>query len=265
MTTALITNTSGISGLSDTLLYEYGSGSNLLSAVQVGWYAQGSGILNVPITELTDSTISIVIKTATSVFQIGSGVNQYYFTQSTIVPNPNPPCFKEGSKILCVKDNKEVYVPIENIKEGDLVQTAENGPLKVTVVATTLFNNKKGSDREKNKLYKCSTENYSELTEDLYITGKHSILVNTMSLEEQEIMKKTYGRLYTTGRKFRLMAFIDERAQPCTEEGVYSIYHLALENDEICFNYGIYANGLLVESCNTKELLNTSGMRRYAL
>ena len=265
MTTALVLNTSGISGLSDTFLYQYGSGSNLLSAVQVGWYAQGSGILNVPITELTDSSISIVIKTASSVFQTGSGVNRYYFTQSTIVPNPNPPCFKEGSKILCVKDNKEVYVPIENIKEGDLVQTAENGPLKVTVVATTLFNNKKGSDREKNKLYKCSRENYSELTEDLYITGKHSILVNTMSLEEQEIMKKTYGRLYTTGRKFRLMAFIDERAQPCTEEGVYSIYHLALENDETCFNYGIYANGLLVESCNTKELLNTSGMRRYAL
>jgi hypothetical protein len=245
-------------------LYEYGSGSNLLSAVQVGWYAQGSGILNVPITELTDSSISIVIKTATAVFQTGSGVNRYYFTQSTIVPNANPPCFKEGTKILCIKDTKEVYVPIENIKKGDLVKTAENGPLKVTVVATTLFNNKKGSDRERNKLYKCSTENYSELIEDLYITGKHSILVNTMSLDEQDIMKKAYGRLYTTGKKFRLMAFIDERAQPCTEEGVYSIYHLALENDEICFNYGIYANGLLVESCNTKELLNTSGMRRYA-
>lgn len=257
MTTVSVTNTSGISGGSTTFLYVYNSNPNLLSSVQVNWYAQGSGILNALVTGVTDSSISVVITIGTSLFQSGS---TYYFTQSPL--SSNPPCFKEGTEILCLKDNKEVYVPIQDIRKGDLVITIESGPLIVTVVATSLFINPPGSSREKNKLYKCSKDQYSELTDDLFITGKHSVLVNTLTLDEQKQIKGSFGRLPKTGNKYRLMAFIDERAQPCTEAGVFPIYHLALENDKICYNYGIYVNGgLLVETCNTDELLRNKGMR----
>jgi hypothetical protein len=250
MSTASLTNTSTAP---QYFLYVYGSGNpNPLASVQVGWYAQGPGVINVPIIGILDSTVSYRIEIATNQFQ--EGVN-YYFTQNTI-----PPCFKENTKILCLKNFIETYIAIQDLRKGDLVKTIDNGYLKVTVVAKSTLQNPGGSDRKKDKMYKCSKEYYNELTEDLYITGGHSILVNTITLEQQEQIKKSFGRLFTTGKKYRLMAFIDENTIPCEEEELFSIYHFALENDEVCYNYGIYANGLLVESCNTKELLNRKDM-----
>jgi hypothetical protein len=40
-----------------------------------------------------------------------------------------------------------------------------------------------------------------------------------------------------------------------------NIYHIALENDDPYMNYGIYANGLLVESCSKRYLKELSKMR----
>ena len=57
------------------------------------------------------------------------------------------------------------------------------------------------------------------------------------------------------------MACIDDRAKPYEVEGEFQIYHLALENDEYYENYGIYANGLLVETCSKRYLKELSGMR----
>ena len=56
------------------------------------------------------------------------------------------------------------------------------------------------------------------------------------------------------------MACLDERAQPYLEEGVFTIWHIALDNDNYYFNYGIYANGLLVETCSKRYLKELSGM-----
>jgi hypothetical protein len=239
MSTASFANTSTAP---QYFLYVYGSGnSNPLSAVQVGWYAQGPGIINLPVIGIVDSTVSYRIEVSTNQFQQGTS---YYFTQSPLIL-----CFNENTKISCLKDSSETSVAIQDLRKGDLVKTIDSGYLKVSVVAKSTLTNCAGSDRNKNKMYKCSKEKYGDLTDDLYITGGHSILVNTVSLEEQGKIKKSFGRLFTTGRKYRLMAFIDENATPCEEEEVFSIYHFALENDEVCYNYGIYANGLLVESC----------------
>ena len=40
-----------------------------------------------------------------------------------------------------------------------------------------------------------------------------------------------------------------------------NIYHLALKHRDIYMNYGIYANGLLVESCSERNLRCLSNMR----
>ena len=53
----------------------------------------------------------------------------------------------------------------------------------------------------------------------------------------------------------------DERSSIYETPGEYTIYDLILENDESCTCYGIYANGLLVEStCKNyvKDLSNLS-------
>lgn len=46
------------------------------------------------------------------------------------------------------------------------------------------------------------------------------------------------------------MTFLNKNADPYLIGGVYTVYHIALENNDKNANYGIFANGLLVETCS---------------
>jgi hypothetical protein len=115
-------------------------------------------------------------------------------------------------------------------------------------------------DRIKDQLYKCTPAKYSELFEDLVITGCHAILVDNLNDEERNKTIELIGDTYVTNKKYRLLACIDERASVYDIPGTYTIYHIALEHDNYYFNYGIYANGLLVETCSKRYLLELSDM-----
>lgn len=170
------------------------------------------------------------------------------------------PCFKEGTKILCQIDGVETYVRIETIEPGTLVKTSRDGFKKVEIIAKGDLQNSSDTLRTENRLYKCSPKNYPELKEDLYITGCHSILVDTLTDEQKEKTKKQLGKIFVTDKKYRLMACIDERAEPWNSAGHYTIWHLALENPDVKMNYGVYANGLLVETCSINFLKNRSNL-----
>ena len=115
--------------------------------------------------------------------------------------------------------------------------------------------------RSKNRLFKCSKENYPELTDDLIITGCHSILVDCLSSEEQrEQVIAVNGAAYGTENKYRFPACVDPRAVPYEKEGVFNVWHLALEHEDYYMNYGVYANGLLVETTSKRMLKEFSGM-----
>lgn len=173
---------------------------------------------------------------------------------------PSTPCFKEDSKILCFKDGQEVYVKVQHIRKGDLVKTVNHGYVPVNMIGTTKFYNSGNSLRATDKLYVCSSDQYPEITEDLIITGFHSILVDNITLTQKEGILEILGRIMVTDKKYRLMAFLDERAKPYSEEGVYPIWHIALNHDDHYMNYGIYANGLLVETSSKRYLKELSGM-----
>jgi hypothetical protein len=99
------------------------------------------------------------------------------------------------------------------------------------------------------------------MVEDLVITGCHSILVDDFKNGvEKEKTRRLLGDIYVTDKKYRLPACVDERAVVYEKPGNYMIYHLALENEDYYMNYGIYANGLLVESCSIDYLKNLSAM-----
>ena len=68
-------------------------------------------------------------------------------------------------------------------------------------------------------------------------------------------------KICITDNKYRLPACIDKRAKPYEESGSHTIYHIALENDDYYMNYGIYANGLLVETCSKRYLNELSNMK----
>ncbi len=182
-----------------------------------------------------------------------SVVYAFSFDNTITIP---PICFKENTKISCLKDNKEIDIFIQNLKKGDLVKTFKNGYLPVNVVGKSNCYNPKNTNRMKSRLYKLSKDKYPELTEDLVVTGCHSILVDYISSDKKEQIKSEMGRLYVTDNKYRMPAFLDERSDIYTEEyGDIDVYHVALGDDE-SRNYGIYANGLLVESCFIPRVKN---------
>jgi hypothetical protein len=184
-----------------------------------------------------------------------SVVNKFSPGQSVSVP-----CFKDDSKILCFKEGREDYVKVQDIRKGDLVKTLKHGYVPVNMIGTTKLYNSGDMLRGTNKLYLCSLDKYPELTEDLVITGFHSILEDNITEKQKEETIELLGNIIITDNKYRLMACLDERTTPYLKEGVFNIWHIALDNDDYYMNYGIYANGLLVETCSKRYLKELSGM-----
>jgi hypothetical protein len=91
--------------------------------------------------------------------------------------------------------------------------------------------------------------------------GLDSILVDSITGEQREQLIKHMGQIFLTDTKCRLIACVDQRAEPLASEGVFPIWHLALENENERMNYGIYVNGgLLVETCSINTLKNKSNL-----
>ncbi len=171
-------------------------------------------------------------------------------------------CFLEGSKILCYDPDakKEVERPVESLRKGDLVKTTMDGYKAIDTIGTSKIYNPANLMRSKNRLYKYSKENHPELKEDLVITGCHAVLVTELSDEERRDLIDIQGKVYVTEDYYRLIACVDKRAQPYEKEGLFNIWHFALENDNYYFNYGIYANGLKVETASKRMMKEMSGM-----
>jgi len=166
-------------------------------------------------------------------------------------------CFKEGSKIL----TDTGYKLVQDLINGDLVKTVSSGFKKIQHIGYSKMYHNVNEIRSKDKLYKCCKTEYPELTEDLIITGCHSILVK--SFKDPEQMEKTQevlGRICVTEKYYRLPACVDDRTKIFEEEGVHTIWHFSLENSDYYMNYGVYANGLLVETTSNRMMVELSGM-----
>ena len=57
-----------------------------------------------------------------------------------------------------------------------------------------------------------------------------------------------------TDDKYRLLTMYDTRAKPYTTKGDHKVWHICLDHYDPEMNYGIYANGLLVESCSERNI-----------
>jgi hypothetical protein len=217
-----------------------------------GPYGPGSGYTSWRIaSNSTGSSPQNVVYSNGSVL---NGDGTYYLYSSA-------PCFLEGTTVLCQVDGIETYVPVEKIKNGTLVKTSLDGYKPVVLIGKGTIQNPGDNERIENRLYKCSTTKYPQLKDDLFITGCHSILEFPITEKQKEDTIKHLGKLFVTDKKYRLMACVDERAEPWNSKGTYTIWHFALENPNEKMNYGVYVNGgLLVETCSINFLKNKSNM-----
>ena len=73
----------------------------------------------------------------------------------------------------------------------------------------------------------------------------YTILVDTLTEEENRINLKLFREYKKIGDKIRLLTYINQKAIPINDDFRYELYHITTGEEE-----GIYANGILAESYN---------------
>ena len=221
---------------------------------------------SITVTKTGETTFSISNATSTTTLNSGESYNYNGLTVNLgsvygYLVDPSTICFKEGTKITCLDENSNpTKILVEELKAGMFVKTYKHGYIPVHTIGTKKLYNPENDTREKDRLYECTPEQYPDLIENLYITGCHSILVDQLTEQQTTDTLREAQDIFITDDKYRLMAFLDERAKPWTNEGMYSIYHIYLDHPDDLMNYGIYANGLLVESCSKRSMEEKSYM-----
>jgi hypothetical protein len=172
------------------------------------------------------------------------------------------PCFLEGTKILRLdlESDIESYIAIEKLKRGDLIKTSMDGYKSISFIGKATLKNPANDSDPKNRLYVFKKQTIKGMTEDLCITGEHCTLRLDITELHLNKIREHMGQVYITDDRFRCPACLDERAIPYEGIGPVTIWHFALEHDNAYWNYGVYANGLLVESCSIEHLVKRSKM-----
>lgn len=144
-----------------------------------------------------------------------------------------PTCYVKGSKILCLIDNEEKYINIEDIEICMYVKTFQNGYKKIVEKTHSNFVN--SSDKIYNKIYRMKNNN-------LFLTGGHSILVEELTEYEKIESNKIFG-LPKIQNFYRLLACISDKFESVDDNLRYEIFHISVGEEDI-----IYANGILSET-----------------
>jgi hypothetical protein len=178
---------------------------------------------------------------------------------TTFLLNPAE-CFKKGTQILCEND---IYIPIEELKIGTLVKTYKHGYKKVTTILHDKIFNMCSHDKSCsnafqnicNQMYTYSRESNPDLIADLHLTGGHSLLLDTLTDEESNNMNQINWAKedFMIEDKYKLLACYSGKLNISTEQDDVEVYHFTLETPENAkptHAYGVYANGILAESCS---------------
>jgi photosystem II stability/assembly factor-like uncharacterized protein len=242
---------SGNYAINNGTKYSTNNGQSWLSSSTPHNSLQGAVVINGQRAIMSDNT---------QLYYSTDGGNNW---SSPTIGVPPVICFKEGTKILYLNPitKQEEYIQIELLRRGDLVKTVSSGLQKIEDIGYSKFYNNVNDIRSTNKLYKCSKSEYNDIFEDLTITGCHCILKQDFKdKEEREQTQKVLGKIYVTDGYYRLPACVDKNASIYQEEGVHTIWHFSLENTNYYGNYGVFANGLLVETCSKRTMKELSGM-----
>ena len=161
-------------------------------------------------------------------------------------------CFNKGTQILCWKDNKEQYIAVENLRKGMLVKTLNHGYKPIELMKRGVHTLGRLVDRGMYKMKKQGT-----MMNDLEMTGFHALLVdeNDSEYESDKLIqskhfKSNKDKLPIDGKiRIRSMFCHNFKKMPKNE---YTIYSFALDRDQ--YQYGIWANGVLVETTSHNVL-----------
>lgn len=158
----------------------------------------------------------------------------------------NTVCFLGNTEIVCLMDDVEVKIPIDKIKIGTKVKTYNNDYVSVRNIFHKKFYNDINNPIKKNKLYKLQSQEPN--CPPLFLTGGHSILVDDLTEYETSETLKVWNTCEKICDKYKLLTYINKNANAHYKNAVYSIYNIVLEHTDQDYQYGIYANGFLIET-----------------
>lgn len=173
------------------------------------------------------------------------------------------PCFLQGTKILRMNQetDEEEYVAVEKLMRGDLIKTVNNGYKAIELIGNRIIPRPLDISKPSSRLYWFRKSRISGLREDLCVTGDHCILHKMVSTEKKHQVFAYMGDIFITEDHYRVPAFLDDKAEPYEDADSATIWHFALENSNIYHNYGVMANGCLVESSSLHYMYKYSNMK----
>ena len=166
-----------------------------------------------------------------------------------ITPIEPPICFNKDTKILCLENDTEIYIKIQNISKGTLVKTYKHGYKKVNNIHKGILRNNPKNPLE--CMYKMNKKD--NMIDDLIVTGRHSILVDNLSnINYKDIITFGGKPRIKIDDKYLILACVSDNFEQIKDNKLYEYYHISLESNTNKKRYGIYANGILTESTFNK-------------
>jgi hypothetical protein len=186
-----------------------------------------------------------------NIFYVASTTGGASNTGATYSYSYNIACFEKNTKILCLKDNEEVYITISELKKGDLIKTYKHGFKKLELIGSGTFFNDVSDPFKSMYKHKDKVDGF----DNLVVTGGHSILVDNLLEEEKLRHQKIHFDNKIEDKQLSVSAFSNDFEQITTNER-FTYYHIVLENEDENGRYGVWANGgILTETCQRAHFL----------
>jgi uncharacterized repeat protein (TIGR03803 family) len=169
---------------------------------------------------------------------------------------PIPPiCFHEKTRLLCFDPVTRLdnYIEIKELKVGNIVKTYKHGYRKVKYLykGTIKNNPKKWSEC----MYLLRKGRHGlKLTEDLMITGQHSILLPRIEASYRDKFDNIHMKIPQIDGLYMVNAGLSSLFEKICRHETFTIYHVVLENDgDKDKQYGVWANGILSETLSERS------------
>ena len=193
---------------------------------------------------------SITIRVEDDYSTTHSGSSNNIFNDSITL---DPICYAEGTLILCLIDGIEKYVKVEELKKGMLVKTYNPEKLeykKIFGVSKSFMCPSKSHMLSKLFVLRKNKMGENMPFEDLYMTGGHSYLVDSIedesTLQFMEQCNPVFGAKIHD--KYKMLTAFGKECEESKNYDPVVTYHFALEHEHEFGQYGVYANGALSES-----------------